>query len=301
MKEPSVETNRALEPLLIGLGQPGFTYGATYEAQGRTRAHQIAVDIAGYYEGSIDEVTLTTENTTITALSAEPYVQNPSLKALEEAKDKPKEALHLDKVSSHGLQRWQDQHVSTDEDSLITYYSDLQEQRIEAILEDSVYNELRTVTNDVEDVKEQQNEQNMIIRDSIDFDASERANTAESLQLTPWETSRSPQFSPETYFDAVHARNLTAAAYNAMDIELRRMESDQAYFANKGFPEVATKARRLKNTFKGLRNHVHELYQHAGLAESMLSEDQPRSVSQRGGRISERIEKETVKQLKHSV
>ena len=301
MNESSVETNRALEPLLIGLGQPGFTYWATYEAQGRTRAHQIAVDIAGYYEGSIDEVTVTTENTSFTALSVEPYVQNPSLKALEQAKDQPKQALRLDRVSSHGLQRWQDQHVSTDEDSLITYYNDLQEKRIEAIIESDLHDKLRTATNDVEDVMEQQNERNMIIRDGIDFDECDRETTAESLQVTPWETSRSTQFSPETYFDAVHARNLTATAYNAMDIELRRMEADQTYFANKGFPEVATKAQRLKNTFKVLRNHVHGLYQHAGLAETMLAEDQPRRVSQRGGRISERIEKETVKRLKRSV
>ena len=103
MNESSVETNRALEPLLIGLGQPGFTYGATYNAQGQLQGEQISFNIAGYYEGSIDEVTVTTENTSFTALSVEPYVQNPSLKALEQAKDQPKQALRLDRVSSHGL------------------------------------------------------------------------------------------------------------------------------------------------------------------------------------------------------
>mgnify|MGYP007124887985 CR=1 FL=1 len=302
MSDASAETNRALEPLLIGLGQPGFTYGATYKAQGRGRTQaEIQVNIAGYYQGRIDHVTITTDNTSFTALSAEPYVQDPSLKALEDAKDDPHQALNAENISSHALQRWQDTTISTDEDSLISYYNELQEQRIAEIIEADLYEQLRTAIKDVEDVKAKQNERNNIVRTAINFDACERANTAESLQVSPWETSRAPRFPATTYFDAVHARTLTSTAYNAMNVETHRMQDDKEYLADKGFTEVAAKAQRLKNTFNELRNRAHELYQYTGLAESMLAMDQPSHISRHGQRIGDRIEKESTERLKRHV
>jgi preprotein translocase subunit SecD len=271
MSDASAETNRALEPLLIGLGQPGFTYGATYKAQGRGRTQaEIQVNIAGYYQGRIDHVTITTDNTSFTALSAEPYVQDPSLKALEDAKDDPHQALNAENISSHALQRWQDTTISTDEDSLISDYNELQEQRIAEIIEADLYEQLRTAIKDVEDVKAKQNERNNIVRTAINF-------------------------------DAVHARTLTSTAYNAMNVETHRMQDDKEYLADKGFTEVAAKAQRLKNTFNELRNRAHELYQYTGLAESMLAMDQPSHISRHGQRIGDRIEKESTERLKRHV